>query len=160
LVTEHIPNVKFIVAGGTRFDRMKIQNYITSGKIRRSIIFTGYLPGSEVPLLYSACDVFCYPSMWEGFGLTPAEAQASAKPVVAFNHCAIPEVVKNNETGILVNPRDHKGLAEAIVKLLRDPDLRREMGEEGRRRVERLFNWDNVVDKTVEVYRQVTEARR
>ncbi|MEM2983139.1 MAG: glycosyltransferase family 4 protein, partial [Candidatus Bathyarchaeia archaeon] len=160
IVIEQIPKAKFIIAGGSRFDRLKVQDYLTSSKIRRSIIITGYLPESEIPLLYSACEVFCYPSMWEGFGLTPAEAQATAKPVVAFNHCAIPEVVKHGETGILVDPGDYNGLAEAIVRLLRDHDLRRRMGEEGRRRVERLFNWDEAADKTVEVYRHVAESRR
>ncbi|MBS7650616.1 MAG: glycosyltransferase family 4 protein [Candidatus Bathyarchaeia archaeon] len=160
IVIEQIPKAKFIIAGGSRFDRLKVQDYLTSSKIRRSIIVTGYLPESEIPLLYSACEVFCYPSMWEGFGLTPAEAQATAKPVVAFNHCAIPEVVKHGETGILVDPGDYNGLAEAIVRLLRDHDLRRRMGEEGRRRVERLFNWDEAADKTVEVYRHVAESRR
>ncbi|MEM2106654.1 MAG: glycosyltransferase family 4 protein [Candidatus Bathyarchaeia archaeon] len=160
IVIEQIPKAKFIIAGGSRFDRLKVQDYLTSSKIRRSIIVTGYLPESEIPLLYSACEVFCYPSMWEGFGLTPAEAQATAKPVVAFNHCAIPEVVKHGKTGILVDPGDYNGLAEAIVRLLRDHDLRRRMGEEGRRRVERLFNWDEAADKTVEVYRHVAESRR
>ncbi|MGQ9543555.1 MAG: glycosyltransferase family 4 protein [Candidatus Bathyarchaeia archaeon] len=160
LVLEEIPNVKFIVAGGSRFDRIKIQDYLTSKRVRAALTFTGYIPRSEVPLLYSACDVFCYPSMWEGFGLTPAEAQASAKPVVAFNHCAIPEIVKDGETGILVRPGDHKELAGALVKLLRNPDLSRRMGEEGRRRIRRLFNWETAADKTVEVYRQVAESRK
>ena len=125
--------------------------------MRKSIIFTGYISNEEVPLLYSLCDVFCYPSMWEGFGLTPAEAQSSGKPVVAFNHCAIPEIVKNNETGILVNPGDHHKMADAIIQLLKDTDLRYSMGKEGRKRVEKLFTWDSCAEKTLELYKLLAE---
>jgi glycosyltransferase involved in cell wall biosynthesis len=159
LVLEKVPTAKFIVAGATRFDKINIQDFVLSKRIRNSLIFTGYLSETEVPLLYAICDMFCYPSMWEGFGLTPAEAQASAKPVVAFNHCAIPEVVKNNETGILVEPKDHKKMAEAIIKLVKDMNLRKHMGNEARKRVEKLFTWDLSAKKTFEVYRNVVEDK-
>lgn len=159
LVLEKVPNAKFIIAGATRFDRISVQDFVLSKKMRNSLIFTGYVSEAEVPLLYSICDIFCYPSMWEGFGLTPAEAQASGKPVVAFNHCAIPEVVRNNETGILVEPKDHKKMAEAIIKLLKDMNLRKFMGNEGRKRVEKLFTWDLSAKKTFEVYRNIVEDK-
>jgi glycosyltransferase involved in cell wall biosynthesis len=157
LVLEVCPNAKFVIAGGTRFDRVKINQSLLS-RIRHALVFTGYLPDEEIPQLYSACDVFCYPSMWEGFGLTPAEAQATARPVVAFNHCAIPEVVVDGETGILVRPADHKELAAGIIQLLRDPEMRQRMGLEGRKRVEAVFNWDLAAEKTLEVYKQILES--
>jgi len=159
IVLQELPNAKFVVAGGTRFDQVKIQDLTSSPKIRNALVFTGYVPEGDVPSLYAACDVFCYPSLWEGFGLTPAEAQASAKPVVAFNHCAIPEVVRDGETGILVRPKDHRELAKALVRLLKDPSLRQAMGVEGRRRVQRLFNWDLATEKTLEVYKQAIESK-
>ncbi len=159
LVLEKVPNAKFIIAGATRFDRIRVQDFVLSKKIRNSLIFTGYVSEAEVPLLYAICDMFCYPSLWEGFGLTPAEAQASGKPVVAFNHCAIPEVVKNNETGILVEPKDDKKMAEAIIKLLKDMNLRKFMGNQGRKRVERHFTWDLSAKKTFEVYQNVVEDK-
>jgi glycosyltransferase involved in cell wall biosynthesis len=159
IVLEKAPTAKFIIAGATRFDKITVQDFVLSKKMRNSLIFTGYVSEAEVPLLYAICDVFCYPSMWEGFGLTPAEAQASGKPVVAFNHCAIPEVVKNNETGILVEPKDHKKMAEAIIKLVKDMNLRKHMGNEARKRVEKLFTWDLSAKKTFEVYRNVVEDK-
>lgn len=159
LVLEKVPNAKFIIAGATRFDRIRVQDFVLSKKIRNSLIFTGYVSEAEVPLLYAICDMFCYPSLWEGFGLTPAEAQASGKPVVAFNHCAIPEVVKNNETGILVEPKDDKKMAEAIIKLLKDMNLCKFMGNQGRKRVERHFTWDLSAKKTFEVYQNVVEDK-
>lgn len=157
LVLEKFPEAKFVVAGGKRFDQVSIQESCLN-KMRRSLIFTGQVPEEETPALYAACDIFCCPSMWEGFGLTPAEAQASAKPVVAFNHCAIPEVVKNGETGILVRPGDHCELAEGVVQLLKDPDRSNRMGMKGRSRMERLFSWDTVAEKTLTVYKEVTES--
>jgi len=159
IVLQELPNAKFVVAGGTRFDQVKIQDLTSSPKIRNALVFTGYVPEGDVPSLYAACDVFCYPSLWEGFGLTPAEAQASAKPVVAFNHCAIPEVVRDGETGMLVRPKGHRELAKALVRLLKDPSLRQAMGVEGRRRVQRLFNWDLATEKTLEVYKQAIESK-
>ena len=157
LILEKLPNVKFIIAGKMRFDTIRSKELVLSKKIRKSLIFTGYLSNEEVPLLYSLCDVFCYPSMWEGFGLTLAEAQASGKSVVAFNHCAIPEIVKNNDTGILVNPGDYQAMANAIIKLLKDKDLRVKMGKKGRKRVERLFTWDSCAEKTHDLYKLVAQ---
>jgi glycosyltransferase involved in cell wall biosynthesis len=157
LILEELPRVKIIIGGATRFDAIRFKDLMLSKKIRKSIIFTGYLSKEDIPLLYASCDVFCYPSMWEGFGLTPAEAQASGKPVVAFNHCAIPEIVNNNETGILVNPGDHHKMAEATIQLLKDTDLRYSMGKAGRKRVEKLFSWDSCAEKTLELYKRVTE---
>ncbi|MEM2942408.1 MAG: glycosyltransferase family 4 protein [Candidatus Bathyarchaeia archaeon] len=156
LVLEVCPDTKFVIAGGTRFDRVKLTQSMLS-RIRHALVFTGYLPDEEIPRLYSACDVFCYPSMWEGFGLTPAEAQAAARPVVAFNHCAIPEVVVDGKTGILARPADHKGLAAGIIQLLRDSEMRVRMGLDGRKRMEALFSWDLAAERTLEVYRQILE---
>ena len=158
LVLNDVPNARFIIAGGTRYDHFKINHLLSSSKIRKALIFTGYVQECDVPLLYAACDIFCYPSMWEGFGLTPAEAQASAKPVVAFNHCAIPEVVKNDETGLLARPGDFRELGEALIKLLKDLRLREAMGRAGRSRVEKFFSWDLAAEKTLEVYKEVVES--
>ena len=158
LVLETVPDAKLVIAGGTRFDQINAGRFF-SRKMRNALIFTGQVPETETPALYTACDVFCYPSMWEGFGLTPAEAQASAKPVVAFNHCAIPEVVKNEETGILVRPGDHHELAKGVIQLLKDPDLRHRMGMKGRSRVEKLFSWDIAAEKTLELYKELAGSR-
>lgn len=158
IVLGDIPSAKFVIAGGSRFDQVRLPDITKSNRMREALIFTGYVPENDMPSLYATCDVFCYPSTWEGFGLTPAEAQASAKPVIAFDNCAIPEVVKSGETGILVRSKDHVALGKAIVKLLKDSELRQRMGQEGRRRVQRLFSWDLAVEKTIEVYRRVIQS--
>jgi glycosyltransferase involved in cell wall biosynthesis len=156
-ILKEVPKTKFLITGAARFDSIEMGKLILNSKIRNSLIFTGYVSNEDIPKIYSACDVFCYPSLWEGFGLTPAEAQACGKPVVAFNHCAIPEVVENKKTGILVRPRDFIMLAKAISFLLLNESEREKMGLRARERVEKLFSWERTAIKTLSVYKKVLE---
>ena len=151
-VLRELPGAKFLISGAMRYDIADLRRLIKSLNIKDSVVFTGYISDRVVPELYAACDVFCYPSLWEGFGLTPAEAQACGKPVVAFNNCALPEVVENGRTGLLVEPRNVNALAEALVTLLQDEWRRTYMGLNARERVLRLFSWDKAAKKTLQVY--------
>jgi glycosyltransferase involved in cell wall biosynthesis len=152
IVLKEMPDTKFLIAGAIRYDSADLDWILRWLKVRKSVIFTGYIPNQDVPTLYAACDVFCYPSLWEGFGLTPAEAQACGKPVVAFDNCAIPEVIKNHETGTLVKPRDVQGLADALISMLQDGEKRLRMGLKGRERVRQLFSWEKAAKETLKVY--------
>lgn len=154
-VLREVPTTKFLVSGAMRYDVADLSRLIKSLKVKDAIIFTGYVSNRKVPELYAACDVFCYPSLWEGFGLTPAEAQACGKPVVAFNNCAIPEVVDNGRTGLLVEPKNVEALAEALVSLLQDKERRIHMGLNARDRVLQLFSWDKAAQQTLQVYHEV-----
>ena len=84
---------------------------------------------------YNRCDVFCLPSVQEGFGIVFLEAMAAGKPIVAARAAAIPEVVRN---GLLVEPDNPEALAEAIRRLYGDPRLRRSLGSAGLRDVEQF----------------------
>jgi glycosyltransferase involved in cell wall biosynthesis len=154
-VLREVPNTKFLVGGGMRYDVADVSRLVKGLKVEEAVVFTGYVSDRKVPELYAACDVFCYPSLWEGFGLTPAEAQACGKPVVAFNNCAIPEIVENGRTGLLVERKNVEALAEAIVSLLLDKEHRISMGLRARDRVTRLFSWDRAAQQTLHVYREV-----
>jgi glycosyltransferase involved in cell wall biosynthesis len=99
---------------------------------------------------YRRADVFCLPSLQEGFGIVFLEAMASGLPVVAGDAAAVPEVVPHGEAGLLVAPRDEAALAAALERLLDDPGLREEMGEAGRRRA-RDFGWDRVARRFLRV---------
>ena len=151
-IAKRVEDVKFIIVGSPRYDSPIIGELLRKPEIRGRLIFTGYVDDEDLPYYYALCDIFCFPSLWEGFGLPPAEAQACGKPVVAFDNCALPEVVANGVTGILVPPRDSKALGEAIIKLLQDEDKRIKMGEAARKRVENLFQWDKIAEETIKVY--------
>ena len=105
--------------------------------------------------LMAAFDVLLVPSLWEGFGLVLLEAMSRRVPVIASRVSAIPEVLRNGETGILIEPRDVDGLAKAVARLLSDRALRKYMGLLGAARLEEDFNVRRMVDETIAVYEQV-----
>ena len=120
------------------------------------VTFTGRLSVAELARCYSAAEIAVTPSLYEGFGFPPAEAMACGLPVITTRGGALPEVVgEDSEAGILVPPADPLSLAAAIKQLLADEPLRRKMGEAGRKRIERLFTWQEAAKKTVEVYQEV-----
>jgi len=119
------------------------------------VTFTGRISTEELARRYSAAEIAITPSTYEGFGLPAAEAMACGVPVIATTAGALPEVVEDGKTGILVPPRDAPALARAIKQLLADEGLRRRMGEEGRKRVERCFSWEKAAREVLEVYQEV-----
>jgi glycosyltransferase involved in cell wall biosynthesis len=119
------------------------------------IVFTGRLSTEDLVEQYNTASIIIVPSVYEGFGLPAAEASACAAPVIASSGGALPEVVADGETGILVPPMDPKGLANAIRTLLADPVLRERMGREGRERVKRLFTWEKAAEEHTDYFREV-----
>jgi starch synthase len=126
------------------------------------------LPRPEVIQLYNHAAVFCCPSVYEPFGIINLEAMACETAVVASAVGGIPEVVVPEETGLLVDPHlapgtfePHEpkafsaGLAQAINRLARDPELRSRFGQNGRRRAVEQFSWDAIAQRTIELYRSL-----
>jgi glycosyltransferase involved in cell wall biosynthesis len=125
---------------------------IEEGRMKDSIILTGYVPQSDLPALYSGSICFVYPSYFEGFGLPPLEAMKCGTPVIAGNRTSLPEVV--GDAGILVDPFDVNAIAAAIERLVDDPDLRQQLSVKGVAR-SRLFDWNETARRTLNVYEQV-----
>ncbi|MEK6945977.1 MAG: glycosyltransferase family 4 protein [Nanoarchaeota archaeon] len=112
-VNEEMPNAKLLIAGKPTF---KSYYNELKQKANKNVIFKENIKDEELPNYYAACDLYVTASLWEGFNLPIAEAQACGKKVVAFNVCSHPEVVKN---GILVKKDDKDAFADAIIKLLK-----------------------------------------
>lgn len=113
---------------------------------------------AEAARLMAGLDILLAPSLWEGFGLVLLEAMAQQTAIIASRVSAIPEVVVDRETGILVAPQDVEGLAEAMSELLRDSALRQHMGLMGRDRLETAFNATRMVDETIALYHTVIDG--
>lgn len=104
-----------------------------------AVKFWGLVSDAELGDFYRRCSVFAMPSQGEGFGLVYLEAMAFGKPCIASLDDAAPEVVLDEETGLLVRYADREGLLCAITRLLESPDLRRRLGRAGRERVHSTF---------------------
>lgn len=113
----------------------------------------------DVPRLMAASDVFVMASRWEGLGLVFLEAMATGLPVLSTKVSAIPEVVIDGETGLLVPPDDAEAMGEMMVRLASGPDERGQLGAAGHRRVVDRFGLDRMVDETLEIYRSVIGDR-
>jgi len=107
---------------------------------------------TDVPNLLSASDILVLASLWEGLPGVIAEAMASGLPVVATNVGGIPELVVDGKTGLLVPPGDATSLADALSRLIDDPDLRYRLGVEGYHRISTYFRWEDKVSKLEQVY--------
>ena len=112
IVSKKLPNAKLLVIGKPTFDRYyeKLKNIAN-----KNVIFKEYVDDKELPYYYAACDLYVTASLWEGFNLPAAEAQACGKKVVAFDVCSHSEVVKN---GVLVKKDNIKEFSESIIKIL------------------------------------------
>jgi glycosyltransferase involved in cell wall biosynthesis len=106
-------------------------------------------------LWYNAAMCFCFPSLYEGFGLPPLEAMACGVPVITSNVSSLPEVV--GDAGLMVPPDDISALSEALRGLVVDPALRVELAQKGRARAAR-FTWAEAARQTAGVYRTALEG--
>ena len=118
------------------------------------------LPHNELVALLSSAQVFACPSIYEPLGIVNLEAMACETAVVATAVGGIPEVVANDETGILVKPNENSAefedeFASSLMKVLSDEYLAKKLGEAGRRRTIAEFGWDKVATSTINLYRSL-----
>ena len=152
LVVDQDPSVHFLMAGEGA-DRPRLMAETVKAGLAGHVTWTGIVAKPVENGLYAAADVVCQVSRWEeAFGYVIAEALASAKPVIGTRVGAIPELVRHGETGFLVERRNPTELAARILDLLRDPGLRRRMGEAGRQLAIGEFDQQTNVARLMELY--------
>lgn len=153
-----VPEAWGVIVGGAIFDagddyEQQLRLLASELGLVGRVVFTGQL--EDVRPALAAMDLFVHPGDPEPFGLVNVEAMAMAKPVVAFDHGALPEIVVSGETGLLVPADDEAAMAEAVVSLLRDPAQSRTMGQAGRARVQACFTAERMVAAVEVVVQQV-----
>jgi phosphatidyl-myo-inositol dimannoside synthase len=152
-LTREVPNLQYIV-GGVGPDAQKLADLARSLNVHDHVRFIGRVDENELPHWYAACDVFVMPSRSEppdveGFGLVFLEASACGRPVVGARSGGVVDAISHGETGFLVALEDLEELTETLLRLLRDPELARGLGQAGRARVEAEFTWDHVAQRMV-----------
>ena len=130
------------------------------------IIFTGKLSPEDLANEYRTANVFTLPAIvdhkgdTEGLGVVLIEAMELGLPIVASNVGGIPDVVVNGESGILVPEKDPVALANAFKRLEADPTLIQKLLAGARKRIDKCFTWDGIIERQVEVYKKVVDSRK
>jgi glycosyltransferase involved in cell wall biosynthesis len=146
-------DTKFLIVGEGPL-KTALTMSLESADLSGNFKLLGNLKEDALPDIYNCADVFVLPSIQEGQGIVLLEAQASGKPVVAFDVGGVDEAVRNGETGLLVKRGSSEELAEALLSLLADKTWRQKMGANGRGFVSENFTWDISAQKMLKVYHE------
>lgn len=146
--------VHLIVAGAKGWLSDPVFAQVQSLGLADRIHFVGYVPQEEKRLWYNAATCFCYPSLYEGFGLPPLEAMACGVPVITSNASSLPEVV--GDAGITVPVEDKAALSDALHRVLVNPTLCVDLADKGLARAKR-FSWAKAARQTAAVYHRAWE---
>ena len=155
LVVQQVPDARFVILGEGEL-REHLVKQVHEHHLEKHVLLPGFR--TDVLGCLKAFDLFVMSSVTEGLGTSLLDAMAASRPIVATTAGGIPEIVDDGVNGLLVPPRDPRALADAIVRALKDADLRRRMGEAGFARVNERFTVDRMVAATADVYARVAAA--
>lgn len=153
LLKENFENIRLIIAGEGPFQE-RLERLIAELKLVEHVIFLGYV--ADVNSLYQGCDCFVLPSQTEGMPISLLEAMSSAKPIVVTSVGSIPKVVKHQFDALIVEPNNIKELYAAMKRILNDPLLQRDLGNNARDSFLEKYTSDIMAQRYIEVYNQVS----
>jgi glycosyltransferase involved in cell wall biosynthesis len=119
----------------------------------------GLIAHRDIPKYYAAADVYISPSFYESFGMSIIEAMAAGIPVVAASVGAVPELISNNETGLLVQPNSAPEIADAVCRLFANSELKRTISSSARELVRQQFSWDQICSTLLAMYQDLSENK-
>lgn len=151
LLIPDYPNAHLVIAGDGEMMH-ELKHKAGDLEIADHVHFLGWR--SDVPQIMMGLDIFLIPSLWEGFGLVALEAMSKRLPIIASRVSALPEVVSEGETGLLIPPKDPEAIVSALSLLLDDHALAAHMGMVAEDRVEQDFSVARMADETIAVYRR------
>jgi len=149
--TKGIPH-KLVVAGTFRWLSKKVLTDSQFKRVETDVVFADGLSDSELACLYSACDLFVWPSLYEGFGLPILEAMTCGAPVVTSNCSSMPEVA--GDAALLVDPSSEQEISDAMWRVIDDKELARKLRVLGKKRAQQ-FSWEKTAEKVYKVYQSL-----
>ena len=153
-VVQQLPDARFVILGEGDL-REQLEKQVRDHHLEKHVLLPGFR--TDVLGCIKGFDLFVMSSVTEGLGTSLLDAMACARPIVATTAGGIPEIVEDGVTGLLVPPRDHTALANAIVRALKDVELRQRIGDAGLTRVNARFTVERMVAETASVYARVAE---
>ena len=144
-----------IIIVGDGSQRAILENLTEENNLGHYVTFLGSVEDKKLRELYCASDVFILPSIWEGLPVTLLEAWAAELPVIVTNVGAIRDICVDEMNGLIVSPKDPESIADAMLRLIGDEELRRKLAKNGAELVRREFSLERVVMSTLELYEEV-----
>ena len=145
-------NCKLLLGGSIKDEGMLLKELVNNEDLYNDVIFPGYIDDSILPIFYNACEIFIYPSLYEGFVLPPLEAMKCKCAVITSNITSIPEVT--GDSCILIDPKDNDSISSSILKILNSPSLKSELEEKAFKRSFK-FSWENTAKSTINAYEYI-----
>ena len=159
-ICKKYPDVTLFIAGEGAAKEF-IEQYANTSGIGSQVVFTGWLSQNELNEYLSADCIFVMPSMLgEAFGLIAAEASMAGAAVIVSQIGALPEIVEDRVSGLVVTPGDTNSLVQAIEELINDEELRRKFGIAAKKRAQTLFSMEKSVDEYEKTYQQLITAQK
>jgi glycogen(starch) synthase len=159
-VKEKLPRPwKWVIVGGGPLER-RLKETLHELDLDEEAHVAGSLSDQELAALYKRAQLFAHPTLYEGSSVATLEAMAHGLPVVATKVGGIPDKVAEGESGFLVTPGDDEALADALLHAFSLGGGLARLGEEGRRRVEAEFNWDDRARRLLELYHEIVSAAK
>lgn len=146
------PMPKLVIAGKPAWLYDETLRAAGASAARDNVIIAGYVPEADLPALYAGALCFIYPSYFEGFGIPPLEAMRCGTPAITGNQTSFPEVV--GDAALMVDTLNEQAIADAIARMIKEPQLRSDLREKGFRRA-LMFDWRKTAKLTLAVYENV-----
>ena len=150
-----LKDVQLLIIGDEISKYATLRRAVHRHKLHKHVRFFGFVSDQTLAALYRLADVFVFPSLYEGFGLPPLEAMASGTPVITSNVSSLPEVV--GDAALMIDPYEPQAIADAMRRVLTDPDLRAELRAKGLARA-RGYSWERSIRRVREIYSEVLNA--
>lgn len=146
-------NLQLVLAGKPGKAMGKLKNEIKKLSYKKDIILTGYVPPEDLNPLFDGAKVFLFPSLYEGFGLPVIEAMARGVPVITSNISSLPEIAGEGNA-IFVDPYNVKEISNALIELLTNRELRKEIIEKAFKKAKE-YQWEKTAEETLKVYQEL-----
>jgi glycosyltransferase involved in cell wall biosynthesis len=147
-------NVRFVMVGGEEYpgESYLVKSRIDSENLGKWVLMTHEIERTEIPAYLACSDVFLLPSNREGMPISILEAMRAGLPVIVTKVGAIPEMVENDESGILIGPGDSDAIARAVIRLSQDSELRIRLARRARKEFESRFEVNACIEKLASIY--------
>lgn len=155
-IREKHKKLHLVFAGSSGWGYERLKEKLVALNIKNGILFTGFIPFADLPLLYSGASILAIPSLHEGFGLPALEAMACGTPVLCSNISSLPEVV--GDAAVQIDPYKVDEIADGLQSILESESLRKSLIKKGIER-SKQFTWENTAQKVINLYMEIADGK-